>query len=278
MKHYNPTTASRRHMTSPDFSGLSKVKPLKKKTSTLKSSSGRNNQGRITVRHRGGGNKRSYREIDFRQNLAGVNGRVEALEYDPYRTAFIMRVIYRNGDRRYHLAPHGVKIGDDIASGESAALTPGNRLPLKNIPVGYAVHNVELNPGKGGQVVRSAGSSASVLAHEDGYTHLKMPSGEVRKILWDNLASVGQVSNQDNKLVNLGKAGRVRHMGVRPTVRGTVMNPVDHPYGGGEGRQPRGTRRPKTLWGKVTGGRKTREKRKWSNKLIVSRRPKKKKK
>ncbi len=278
MKHYNPTTASRRHMTSPDFSGLSKVKPLKKKTSTLKSSSGRNNQGRITVRHRGGGNKRSYREIDFRQNLAGVNGRVEALEYDPYRTAFIMRVIYRNGDRRYHLAPHGVKIGDDIASGESAALTPGNRLPLKNIPVGYAVHNVELNPGKGGQIVRSAGSSASVLAHEDGYTHLKMPSGEVRKILWDNLASVGQVSNQDNKLVNLGKAGRVRHMGVRPTVRGTVMNPVDHPYGGGEGRQPRGTRRPKTLWGKVTGGRKTREKRKWSNKLIVSRRPKKKKK
>ena len=265
-------------MTSPDFSGLSKVKPLKKKTSTLKSSSGRNNQGRITVRHRGGGNKRSYREIDFRQNLAGVNGRVEALEYDPYRTAFIMRVIYRNGDRRYHLAPHGVKIGDDIASGESAALTPGNRLPLKNIPVGYAVHNVELNPGKGGQIVRSAGSSASVLAHEDGYTHLKMPSGEVRKILWDNLASVGQVSNQDNKLVNLGKAGRVRHMGVRPTVRGTVMNPVDHPYGGGEGRQPRGTRRPKTLWGKVTGGRKTREKRKWSNKLIVSRRPKKKKK
>ncbi len=278
MKHHNPTTASRRHMTSPDFSVLSKVKPLKKKTSTLKSSSGRNNQGRITVRHRGGGNKRSYRDIDFRQNLSGVNGRIEALEYDPYRTAFIMRVVYRNGDRRYHLAPHGVKIGDEIASGESAALTPGNRLPLKNIPVGYAVHNVELNPGKGGQIVRSAGSSASVLAHEDGYTHLKMPSGEVRKILWGNLASVGQVSNQDNKLVNLGKAGRVRHMGVRPTVRGTVMNPVDHPYGGGEGRQPRGTRRPKTLWGKVTGGRKTREKRKWSNKMIVSRRLKKKKK
>ncbi|MDE2096007.1 MAG: 50S ribosomal protein L2 [Patescibacteria group bacterium] len=278
MKHYNPTTPSRRHMTSPDFSVLSKVKPLKKKTSTLRSSSGRNNQGRITVRHRGGGNKRTYREIDFRQNLAGVNGRIEAVEYDPYRTAFIMRVLYRNGDRRYHLAPHGVKVGDEITSGESASLTLGSRLPLKSIPVGYAVHNVELNPGRGGQIVRSAGSSASVLAHEDGYTHLKMPSGEVRKILWGNLASVGQVSNQDNKLVTLGKAGRVRHMGIRPTVRGTVMNPVDHPYGGGEGRQPRGTRRPKTLWGKVTGGRKTREKRKWSNKLIVSRRPKKKKK
>ncbi len=244
----------------------------------MQSHGGRNNRGRITVRHQGGGVKKLYRIIDFKQNKIGVPGKVEALEYDPYRTAFIMRVVYKDGDRRYHLAPDGIKVGAQIIAGENASLVPGNRAALKSIPVGYSVFNVELNPGKGGQIIRSAGSSAMVLAQEDGYTHIKMPSGEVRKILWGNMASLGQVSNLDNKLVVLGKAGRVRHMGVRPTVRGSVMNPVDHPYGGGEGRQPRGTKRPKTIWGKVTGGRKTRKKQKWSNSLIVSRRVKKKRK
>ncbi len=278
MKRNKPTTPSRRHMTFPDFSALSGIKPLKSKLISLQSHAGRNNHGRITVRHQGGGVKKLYRVIDFKQNKVGVPGKVEALEYDPYRTAFIMRVVYKDGDRRYHLAPDGIKVGTQIIAGESIPLTSGNRAHLKNIPVGYSVFNVELNPGKGGQIIRSAGSSAMVLAQEDGYTHLKMPSGEVRKVLWGNMASLGQVSNLDNKLVTLGKAGRVRHMGVRPTVRGTVMNPVDHPYGGGEGKQPRGTKRPKTLWGKVTGGRKTRQKQKWSNSLIVSRRVRKKKK
>ncbi|MCL5006961.1 MAG: 50S ribosomal protein L2 [Patescibacteria group bacterium] len=278
MKRNRPVTPSRRHMTYPDFSALSENNPLKSRVISLPSHAGRNNRGRITVRHQGGGNKRRYRIVDFKQNKTGIPGRVEALEYDPYRTAFIMRVSYKDGDRRYHLAPDGIKVGDQILSAENAALTPGNRVPLKSAPVGYSVFNVELNPGKGGQVVRSAGSAAVVLAQEDGYTHLKMPSGEVRKVLWDNFASVGKVSNEDNKLVNIGKAGRSRHRGVRPTVRGTVMNPVDHPYGGGEGRQPRGTRHPKTLWGKVVGGRKTRNKRKWSNALIVSRRVRRKKK
>ncbi len=278
MKRNNPTTPSRRHMTSPDFSSLSDIKPLKNKLISLQSHGGRNNRGRITVRHQGGGVKKLYRIIDFKQNKIGVPGKVEALEYDPYRTAFIMRVVYKDGDRRYHLAPDGIKVGAQIIAGENASLVPGNRAALKSIPVGYSVFNVELNPGKGGQIIRSAGSSAMVLAQEDGYTHIKMPSGEVRKILWGNMASLGQVSNLDNKLVVLGKAGRVRHMGVRPTVRGSVMNPVDHPYGGGEGRQPRGTKRPKTIWGKVTGGRKTRKKQKWSNSLIVSRRVKKKRK
>lgn len=277
MKKYKPYTQSRRHMTSVDFSMLSKEKPMKSSLTKVRSKSGRNSQGRITVRHQGGGVKRRYRVIDFKQNKVDVPGRVEALEYDPYRTCFIMRVLYNDGDRRYHIAPHGIKVGDEIITSDKTRVRVGNRLMLKNIHVGSFVHNVELHPGKGGQIVRSAGSQAQVSAHEAGYTMLKFPSSEIRKIQWGNYASVGQVSNPDNNLVVIGKAGRSRMMGVRPTVRGTAMNPVDHPYGGGEGRQPRGIKRPKTKWGKVTGGRKTRNKKKTSNKFIISRRTKKNK-
>src|SRR3989338_6441404 len=278
MKRYKPTTPSRRHMTVVSYGILSNVRPMKSALLRLKSNAGRNNQGRITVRHQGGGVKKLYRVVDLKQNKLNVPGKVEALEYDPYRSAFIMRVLYKDGDRRYLLAPKDIKVGEEIVTSEKVILSLGNRLPLKNIPVGYGVYNIELTPGKGGEVVRSAGSQAQVLAHEDGYTHLKLPSGEVRKILWGNFASLGQVSNPDHNLVNIGKAGRSRLMGIRPTVRGTAMNPVDHPYGGGEGKQPRGTRRPKTLWGKVTGGHKTRKRKKWSNVVIVSRRSKNKKK
>jgi len=228
------------------------------------------------MRHQGGGVKKLYRLVDFKQNKIDVLGKIETLEYDPYRSAFIMKVLYKDGDRRYLLAPKGIKIGDEVVTSLKAPLITGNRLSLKNIPVGYGVYNVELTTGKGGEMVRSAGSQAQILAHEDGYTHLKLPSGEARKVLWGNLASLGQVSNPDHNLVNIGKAGRVRLMGVRPTVRGTAMNPVDHPYGGGEGKQPRGTKRPKTIWGKVTGGHRTRNKKKRSSKLIISRRGKKK--
>ncbi len=247
------------------------LKPLKKQ-------GGRNNQGRITVRHQGGGAKRQYRVIDFKQVKQGIPGRVETIEYDPNRTCFIMRVVYKDGDRRYLLAPHSIKVGDGVLTAEKTPLTSGNRLILKNVPVGYFVHNIELKSGRGGQIVRSGGSQAQILAHEGGFTHVKMPSGEVRSIPWNGFASVGQVSNPDNALVTIGKAGRSRLMGIRPTVRGTAMNPVDHPYGGGEGKQRRGTKRPKTKWGKVTGGRKTRKRKKWSNSLIISRRVSKKRK
>lgn len=279
MKRYKPITQSRRRMTAIDFKALSRTSPMKQALLTLKKRAGRNNLGRVTVRHRGGGVKRSYRLVDFKQTeKIGIPGKVEALEYDPNRSAFIMKVLYRDGDRRYLLAPTGVAVGGEIVTGLQAPLKTGNRSALKNIPVGYSVYNVELQPGKGGQIVKSAGSEAQVLAHESGYTHLKLPSGEVRKVLSDCFASLGQVSNPEHNLVVIGKAGRKRLMGWRPTVRGTAMNPVDHPYGGGEGRQPRGTRRPKTKWGKVTGGRRTRKKKKWSNKLIVKRRIKKRKK
>jgi large subunit ribosomal protein L2 len=278
MKHYNPYTKSRRAMTVVDYSILSKVKPMKSALMSFKDNAGRNSFGRITVRHQGGGVKKLYRMVDFKQtDKLNVPGKVETLEYDPYRTSFIIKVLYKDGDRRYHIAANNTKVGDEIMTAEKAPFKNGNRLSLKNIPIGYFVHNVELNPGKGGQIIRSAGSQAQVLAHEDGYTHIKLPSGEVRKILWNNFASLGQVSNPDNNLVVIGKAGRSRMMGIRPTVRGMAMNPCDHPYGGGEGCQPRGTRRPKTRWGKVTGGHKTRNRKKWSNKLIISRRAKKKK-
>ena len=276
MKKYSSHTPQRRHMTTVDYSILSKVKPMKGALRKLKSRSGRNNQGRITVRHQGGGVKRMYRSIDFGQTKLNVPGKVEFLEYDPYRSSFIMRVIYNDCDRRYHIAPNNIKIGDDVKIAENAEPKTGARIQLKNIPIGYFVHNVELKPGKGGQIIRSAGSQAQILAHEDGYTNIKMPSSEIRKVMWGNFASIGQVSNPDHNLVVIGKAGRARMMGIRPTVRGTAMNPVDHPYGGGEGRQPRGTRKPKTKWGKITGGKKTRNKKKWSNKLIIARRTKKK--
>lgn len=263
----------------PDYSVLSDARPDRKLMMRINPKSGRNHSGRITVRHQSGGNKKLYRSVDFISvDKLNVPAKVETLEYDPYRTAFIMKLLYKDGERRYALAPHGVKVGDEILVAESAPLTPGNRMRLKNIPVGTQVHNVEINPGKGGQIARSAGSSVEVQGHDAGLTHLKMSSGEVRRVLWDGFASLGQVSNPDWRLVNIGKAGRSRGMGIRPTVRGTAMNPVDHPYGGGEGRQPRGTRKPKTIWGKVTGGRKTRNKKKWSNTLIVKRRAKKNRK
>ncbi len=276
MKSFAPRTPSRRHMTVVSYKDkLTGSKPWKPLLISLKSHAGRNSQGRITVRHQGGGNKKRYRIIDFKQNLLDVKGVVETIEYDPYRTAFIALVKYENNERRYVLACEGMKEGLQIITSENAPLKSGNRLKLKNIPIGYQVYNVELKPGRGGQLARSAGSYLEILAHDKGYTDLKMSSGEVRRVLWDGFASLGQASNQEHSLVNIGKAGRSRWLGIRPTVRGSVMNPVDHPYGGGEGRTQRGLRKPKTAWGKVTGGRKTRNKKKWSNKLIVKRRAKK---
>ena len=274
MKKYSPTTPSRRHMTTVDYSGLSGAKPLKTLISKVSKKSGRNSQGRITVRHQGGGNKKLYRMIDFKQQTFNVPARIETIEYDPFRTAFIARIVFANGKRAYILATTTMKIGDQLLFAPKAPVKDGNRMQLQNIPVGYMVHNVELTPGKGGQIIRSAGSFAEVLAHDNRYTTLKMPSGEIRKVLWENYASIGQLSNPDNALVNIGKAGRSRWLGIRPTVRGSAMNPVDHPYGGGEGKAQRGTKRPKTLWGKVTGGRRTRNKNKYSTTLIISRRKK----
>ncbi|MEK9172981.1 MAG: 50S ribosomal protein L2 [Patescibacteria group bacterium] len=278
MKSYSPRTASRRHMTNVSYSVLSDVKPWKPLLTRLKSHAGRNSQGRITVRHQGGGNKRLYRLVDFKQLKLNSKAKVETLEYDPYRTAFIARVKYQDGVVSYILASNAMKVGDEIITAPEAPLKLGNRLELKNIPVGYQVYNVELRPLQGGRLIRSAGSFAEVLAHSNGYTDLKVASGEVRRVLWQCYASIGQVSNPEHSLVVIGKAGRSRWLGIRPTVRGKAMNPVDHPYGGGEGSTQRGTRRPKTLWGKITGGRKTRGKKKWSNRLILKRRPKKSKK
>lgn len=272
MKQYKPTTPSRRFITVVDYGVLSAARPFKKLTQKLQEHAGRNFQGRITMRHQSSGVKRLYRDIDFKQNKIDVPAKVETLEYDPYRTAFIALVLYRDGERRYIIAPKNMKVGDEIIVSENAPLKEGNRLKLKNIPVGYLVYNVELQNNKGGQMARSAGSYAEVLAQENGFTNLKLCSGEVRKISWDNFASLGQVSNIDHNLVVIGKAGRSRLKGVRPTVRGSAMNPCDHPYGGGEGRAVRGTKRPKTKWGKVTGGHKTRRKKKWSNKYIINRR------
>lgn len=253
---------------------ITETEPYKPLTVRLPSHAGRNTRGVITMRHQGGGHKKLYRLIDFRQNKFDVPARVEQIEYDPYRTAFIARVIYADGARSYILAPKDLKVGDEILTSENAPLKVGNRLPLKNIPVGYQVSNIEMKPGGGGKLARSAGSYAEVLAHEGKLSILKLSSKEVRKVPSNGLATIGQVSNPDWNLVNIGKAGRSRWLGIRPTVRGTAMNPVDHPYGGGEGRQPRGTKRPKTIWGKVTGGHKTRNKKKWSTKWIVQRRPK----
>lgn len=272
MKKYNPTTPSRRHMTNVDYSVLSDVKPLKKLTKSIKKNSGRNSFGKITTRHKGGGNKKLYRMIDFKRNLMDILARVETIEYDPYRTAFIARIVYDNGQRSYILASETMKAGDKIITSEKAELKEGNRMKLKNIPVGYNIFNIEITPGKGGQIVRSAGSSAQILAHDEGYTTLKMPSTEIRRVLWNSFATLGAVSNSEHGLITIGKAGRSRWLGIRPTVRGSAMNPVDHKYGGGEGKTQRGTKRPKDIWGNITGGRKTRNKKKWSNKLIVKRR------
>jgi len=274
MKTYSPTTPSRRHMTNVDYSVISDVKPYKKLVKSIKRSFGRNNKGRITVRHKGGGNKRLYRMVDFKRNTFDVPSRVETIEYDPYRTCFIARVVYENGKRDYILASSSMKVGDVVVSSEKAPLKEGNRMMLKNIPIGYSVYNIEINPGRGGQVAKSAGSCAKVLASDSGYTTLKMPSSEIRKFLWDSFATLGKLSNTEHNLITIGKAGRSRWLNIRPTVRGSAMNPVDHKYGGGEGKTQRGTRRPKDIWGNVTGGKRTRNKKKWSSRLIVNRRKK----
>lgn len=257
-----------------DYRSLTTAEPLKSLTKRLKSHAGRNHHGRITMRHQGGGNKRIYRVVDFKMEKLNVPARVEALEYDPYRTAFIARVIYQDGERRYILAPQGMKVGDKIVTAPAAPLKTGNRLQLKNVPVGTFVYNVEVFPGRGGVLARSAGTSLQVLANEEKYSHLKMLSGEVRKVLAESYASVGAVSNPEHSLVVIGKAGRSRWLGIRPTTRAKAMNPRDHKYGGGEGSTQRGTKRPKDKWGNITGGRKTRNKKKWSNALIVKRRTK----
>ena len=272
MKTYRPTTPSRRHMKGYDFSGLSTREPLKALTRGLHRSVGRNNQGRITSMHRGGGVKRLYREVDFKQEQRDIPARVAALEYDPNRTARIARLHYADGERRYVLAPQGLSVGDSVTVAERAPLKPGNRMRIKHIPQGTMVYNDELNPGQGGKIVRSAGSSATVMANEDGYVQLAMPSSEMRLVSGEVFASIGQVSNAEHATISIGKAGRSRWLGRRPKVRGTAKNPVDHPYGGGEGKQGRGTRRPKTAHGKITGGHRTRNKKKHSSKFIVRRR------
>lgn len=273
-KTYQPTTPSRRQMMGYDFSSLSKVEPLKKLTAGFKRGVGRNNQGRITTRHKGGGVKRLYRDIDFRQDKINVPAKVFSVEYDPNRTTRIARLHYADGEKRYILAPEDLKVGDRIIAAEKTKLEPGNRMRLKNIPQGTIIHNIEMHPGKGGQAIRSAGSGATVLAREGEYVQVVLPSSEVRKFHGDVMASVGQLSNAEHSSINLGKAGRSRYLGIRPAVRGSAMNPVDHPHGGGEGRQPIGLKHPKTPWGKPALGVKTRNRKKKSWKFIVKRRKK----
>ena len=271
IKSYRPTTNGRRGMTTLDYSELTKVAPEKSLLVTLKKNGGRNNQGKITVRHQGGGEKRKYRIIDFKRTKDGIVGTVSSIEYDPNRSAHIALIKYSDGEKRYIIAPKNLKVGDKIESGDNADIKVGNCLPLKNIPDGTVVCCIELNPGKGAQMARSAGSSAQILGTEGRYTLLRLTSGEVRKVLSTCRAVIGEVGNEDHELVNLGKAGRKRHMGIRPTVRGSVMNPNDHPHGGGEGRAPIGRKGPVTPWGKPALGYKTR-KRKASDKMIVRRR------
>ncbi len=272
IKAYKSTTNGRRGMTTLDNSELTKVKPEKSLVVTLKKNGGRNNQGRITVRHQGGGVKRKYRVVDFRRDKDGVVGTVSSIEYDPNRSSNIALINYTDGEKRYIIAPKELKIGDKVESGENADIKVGNTLPLANIPEGTVVHNVELKPGKGGQMARSAGSSVQILGREGKYTLLRLTSGEVRKVLSTCRATIGEVGNEDHELVNLGKAGRKRHLGIRPTVRGSVMNPNDHPHGGGEGRAPVGRSGPVTPWGKPALGYKTRKGKKQSDDLIVRRR------
>jgi large subunit ribosomal protein L2 len=269
VKIYKPYTPSRRFMTTADFSMLSDVKPEKKLLVKLKKHSGRNSYGRITVRHRGGGSKSKYRIIDFKRLKTDIEATVLTLEYDPNRTAYIALVQYTDGVKSYIIAPHGLKVGDKIISSTTADIKPGNTLPLKNIPVGTVIHNIELAKGKGAQLVRAAGNAAQLMAKESEYAQVRLPSGEVRKILIDCKATIGQVSNLEHENVTLGKAGRVRHMGIRPTVRGVVMNPCDHPHGGGEGKSPIGRPAPVTPWGKPALGYKTRKKKNITSKFIV---------
>ena len=272
IKAYKPTTPGRRGMTVIDYSGLSKVAPEKSLLDTVKNKSGRNSYGRITVRHKGGANRRKYRIIDFKRNKTGVDAEVMTLEYDPNRTAFIALVKYEDGEKRYILAPEGLKVGDKVRAGTDADIKPGNALPMANIPVGTVIHNIELHPGKGAQLVRSAGNMAQLMAKENGYALVRLPSGELRNVPENCYATIGVVSNADHANVNIGKAGRTRHMGVRPTVRGSVMNPNDHPHGGGEGKSPVGRPGPVTPWGKPAMGHKTRKNKNSSDKFIVRRR------
>ena len=272
IKNYKPTTPGLRKMSTLVNEEITKGnKPEKSLTVTAKKNSGRNNQGRITVRHKGGGVKRKYRIIDFKRNKLDIPGKVASIEYDPSRTANIALINYVDGEKRYILAPKNLKVGDQIIAGESADIKPGNALPIMNIPVGTLVHNIELRPGKGGEIARSAGTSAQILGRETDYVLVRLSSGEQRKVLGTCMATVGEVGNEDSSLVKIGKAGRKRHMGIRPTVRGSAMNPNDHPHGGGEGRAPVGRKSPMTPWGKPALGVKTR-KNKQSNKFILRRR------
>ena len=272
IKKFKPTSPSRRQMTVTDYSGLSKVAPERSLLVSLKQNSGRNNTGKITVRHRGGANRRKYRIIDFKRDKAGIPATVLTLEYDPNRSAHIALIQHEDGEKRYIIAPVGLKAGDKIISSASADIKPGNCLPIANIPGGTVIHNIEMHPGKGAQLVRSAGTAAQLMAKENGDAQIRMPSGEVRIVRTNCMAVIGQVGNIDHENVHIGKAGRKRHMGVRPTVRGSVMNPNDHPHGGGEGKSPVGHPGPMTPWGKPAMGYKTRSKKNPTNKFIVKRR------
>ncbi len=274
IKRFKPYTPSRRQMTVSDFSEVTKNTPEKSLLVHLKKNSGRNNYGRITVRHRGGGYKKQYRLIDFKRNKDDIEAKVVGIEYDPNRTANIALLSYRDGEKRYILAPAGLKVGEILMSGPNAEIKVGNSLPLENMPLGTQVHNIELKPGAGGQLVRAAGNVAQLMAKEGKYATLRLPSGEMRLVPIKCRATIGQIGNADHELVNIGKAGKKRHMGIRPTVRGSVMNPNDHPHGGGEGRSPIGRPAPCTPWGKPALGYKTRKKNKASNKYIVRRRTK----
>ncbi len=273
IKTYNPYTPSRRHMTGSDFSEITKDTPEKSLLASQKKKSGRNNQGKITVRHKGGGNRQKYRIIDFKRNdKDGIPATVIGIEYDPNRTANIALICYADGEKRYILAPEGLKDGMKVMNGPEAEIRVGNCLPFEKIPVGSNIHNIELHPGKGGQMVRSAGVTAQLMAKEGKYATIKLPSGEMRMVPIECRATIGTIGNIDHNLINYGKAGRIRHMGIRPTVRGSVMNPNDHPHGGGEGRSPIGRPGPSTPWGKPALGYKTRKAKKASNKLIIRRR------
>ena len=273
---YKPTSPARRFMSVLTFEEVTKKTPERSLVTDLRHRAGRNNQGKITVRHQGGGARHKYRIIDFKRQKDGIPATVKAIEYDPNRTCFIALLYYANGDKSYILAPLGLKVGDTVMSGPNADIKPGNCLPIANIPLGTLVHNIEIKVGRGGQMVRSAGTAAQVMAKEGDFAQIRLPSGEVRKVSMKARATIGQVGNTDHSNVRIGKAGRKRHMGVRPTVRGVVMNPCDHPHGGGEGRSPVGMPAPMSPWGKKTQGVKTRKHRKYSDKLIISRANKKK--
>ncbi|ELH1898543.1 50S ribosomal protein L2 [Staphylococcus pseudintermedius] len=269
LKHYKPITNGRRNMTTLDFAEITKSEPEKPLLQPLPKKAGRNNQGKLTVRHHGGGHKRQYRVIDFKRNKDGIPGKVDSIQYDPNRSANIALIVYADGEKRYIIAPKGLEVGQIIESGSEADIKVGNALPLKDIPVGSVIHNIELKPGRGGQLARSAGASAQVLGKEGKYVLVRLRSGEVRMILSTCRATIGQVGNLQHELVNIGKAGKSRWLGKRPTVRGSVMNPNDHPHGGGEGRAPIGRPSPMSPWGKPTLGKKTRRGKKRSDKLIV---------